>query len=638
MRQEILKPSSLLKINRNKALPAKFIPFISIILFSFLIEENRDNMSKGINEYVKLSVIHIQSNLDSIEFYEQTNTNKAKTFYQEARKSFKQIEFYTEYHFPFHSKFYINGALVNKAEFEYGYKTFTPHGFQTIEAFLFDSASKKNFDIKHEIKLLKGSFDHVSSKSSNKRISSAQLVDMLRFEIIRIMSLYLNGFDSTFELNNINETTEILTGFKVFLSNSFSSDKLVEIKQEIEKANVYLGEHPSIEKFDRLEFITMHLKPLYEKLYTLYDTETSNESFRYAINIRSKSFYGKDWFNNNYFTTVIQDSLNHAKQAELGKILFFDPILSGNNKRACASCHNINNGFGGAKQFDLQYDKKNKLTRNTPSLMNVVFQKMFFYDGRARQVEEQANVVLTNHNEMFAEPTQLAEKLKMSIEYKTLFNQAFKNTEDSSITYYAILKSLNEFERTLVTLDSRFDKYLRGEKNQLSNEEIKGYNIFAGKALCATCHFFPLFNGLVPPFYSDNEFEVIGVPKTKSGKEIDADSGRFVISKNPISLHAFKTVSIRNIDKTAPYMHNGVFKTLDEVLDFYNKGGGAGLGIDVPNQTLPFDSLQLNKEELSQLKKFMLALTDKEFKVKTPSKLPVVSIKGLEKRKVGGEY
>lgn len=461
---------------------------------------------------------------------------------------------------------------------------------------------------------------------------------MIRFEIVRIMSLYLNGFDSTFELNNLEETKNILLGFKTVLKNSFSSEKIIDIEKTLDESISYLSSNSNLETFNRLEFIGNHLKPLYEKIYILYDSKASGEPFRYAINIRSQKFYGNDWFNKTYFNTVIRDSVYHQKQAELGKLLFFDPILSGNNKRACASCHNINNGLGGAKQFDLHYDEKSKLTRNTPSLMNVSFQKMFFYDGRARQVEEQANVVLTNHNEMFADPTLLVEKLSTSNEYKKLFREAFENTEDTTITYYAILKSLNEFERTLVSLNSRFDKYLRGDKNQLSKEEIKGYNIFAGKGLCGTCHFFPIFNGLVPPFYSDNEFEVIGVPKIKNGKEIDPDSGRVSIAHNPIFTHAFKTVGIRNIDKTAPYMHNGVFTTVDEILDFYNKGGGAGLGIEIPNQTLPFDSLQLNKEELNHLKKFMLSLSDKEFKIKAPPKLPIVGIKGLEKRKVGGEY
>lgn len=638
MQQVIQKLSNLLRIKSKKGIAFVFLFAFSAFLFSFFIDDDKSRFSNGLNECVKKSVNNIQANLDSIKKYSSTDTLKAKKYYRAARKSFKEIEFYTEYYFPFHSKYYLNGALVNKSEFEYGFKTFTPHGLQVIEALLFDTASKNEYDINHEIKLLKGGFDHVESKSTNKRISEAQLIDMLRFEIIRIMSLYLNGFDSTYELNNLEETKNILLGFKTVLKNSFASEKIVDIEKLLDESLNYLSSNSNLETFNRLEYISNHLKPLYEKLYVLYDSEASEERFRYAINIRSQQFYGNDWLNKTYFNTVIRDSIYHQKQAELGKLLFFDPILSGNNKRACASCHNINNGLGGAKQFDLHYDRKNKLSRNTPSLINVSFQKLFFYDGRTRQVEEQANVVLTSHNEMFADPTLLVEKLRKSSEYKTLFHKAFKNTEDTTITYYAILKSLNEFERTLVSLNSRFDKYLRGEKNQLSKDEINGYNIFAGKGLCATCHFFPIFNGLVPPFYSDNEFEVIGVPKVKNGKEIDLDSGRAATAHNPIYMHAFKTVGIRNIDKTAPYMHNGVFNTIDEVLDFYNKGGGAGLGIDIPNQTLPFDSLQLNKEELNNLKKFILSLTDKEFNIKAPTKLPIVSIKGLEKRKVGGEY
>jgi len=229
-------------------------------------------------------------------------------------------------------------------------------------------------------------------------------------------------------------------------------------------------------------------------------------------------------------------------------------------------------------------------------------------------------------------------KLRQSPGYRTLFHEAFKNTEDTTVTYYALLKAISEYERKLVSLNSRFDKYIRGDNTQLSKEEIKGYTVFAGKALCGSCHFFPLFNGLTPPFYGDNEFEVIGVPKNKLNKELDADSGRYHISKNTIHLASFKTPGIRNIELTAPYMHNGIYTTLEEVIDFYKKGGGAGLGIEVHNQTLPFDSLQLNVIEITNLKKFLVSLTDKTFKASVPKTLPVINIKGLEKRKVGGSY
>ena len=237
---------------------------------------------------------------------------------------------------------------------------------------------------------------------------------------------------------------------------------------------------------------------------------------------------------------------------------------------------------------------------------------------------------------MFSTPDDIIKKLQLSSEYKSYFKKAFVNTQDTAITYYALLKSISEFERTLITLNSRFDKYVRGDLKQLNKDEITGYTIFSGKALCGSCHFFPLFNGLTPPFYSDNEFEVIGTPANKLNTQLSLDSGRYKLSKNKIHRSAFKTPSLRNISKTAPYMHNGVYTTIDEIIEFYWKGGGKGFGLSIPNQTLPFDSLQLSKTEILQLKKFMLSLNDSSLTVKAPKTLPF--IKGYENRKVGGNY
>ena len=357
-----------------------------------------------------------------------------------------------------------------------------------------------------------------------------------------------------------------------------------------------------------------------------------------AINIRDEKFYGSNWLNNNYFSIILKDSLLLKKQIELGSLLFFDPILSGNNQRACASCHQPSKAFANNNQFDLAFNNTDKLLRNTPSLLNSLYQKAFFQDGRSLQIEDQASDVLLNHKEMFSTPEEIVNKLKKSQEYRNLFKQAFINSEDTSITYYAILKSIGEYEKTLISLNSRFDKYLRGDKTQLNIDEIRGYTIFSGKALCGSCHFFPLFNGTVPPFYNDNEYEVIGVPKDSLNETMELDSGRYLISRNPIHLYSFKTPSIRNIDKSAPYMHNGIYESIDQVIEFYKRGGGSGLKLDIPNQTLPFDSLQLNKTEISNLKKFLLTLTDNQFAPRIPKKLPHVEIKGFEERKVGGNY
>jgi len=151
---------------------------------------------------------------------------------------------------------------------------------------------------------------------------------------------------------------------------------------------------------------------------------------------------------------------------------------------------------------------------------------------------------------------------------------------------------------------------MRGQENTFTPQEKLGMNLFMGKALCATCHFMPLTNGTVPPFFSETEKEVIGVPKTAANKKLDDDTGFYFMYEEPIQKGMFKTPTVRNVAITAPYMHNGVYENLEQVVDFYNQGGGAGLGFDLPHQTLPFDNLKLTKEEEQALVAFMKTLTD----------------------------
>jgi cytochrome c peroxidase len=149
-------------------------------------------------------------------------------------------------------------------------------------------------------------------------------------------------------------------------------------------------------------------------------------------------------------------------------------------------------------------------------------------------------------------------------------------------------------------------------KPAMTKNEINGFNLFMGKAKCGTCHFMPLFSGAKPPRYYYMESEVIGVPSTvkKINAKLDADSGRYLSTRYPIHQFSFKTSTLRNIALTAPYMHNGVFKTLEEVVDFYNEGGGKGLHIAPPNQSLPFDKLNLTPQEKKDIISFMKTLTD----------------------------
>jgi len=158
---------------------------------------------------------------------------------------------------------------------------------------------------------------------------------------------------------------------------------------------------------------------------------------------------------------------------------------------------------------------------------------------------------------------------------------------------------------------------------------IDGFNLFMGKAGCATCHFPPTFSGLVPPLFYESESEVLGVPAENVGVDaiLDDDMGRYHNGRSKEFFenykNSFKTVTLRNIALTAPYMHNGVFNTLEEVMEFYNNGGGAGMGIEVPNQTLPADSLHLTQYEQTAIITFMEALTDTVNLTSKPKSLPI---------------
>ena len=175
----------------------------------------------------------------------------------------------------------------------------------------------------------------------------------------------------------------------------------------------------------------------------------------------------------------------------------------------------------------------------------------------------------------------------------------------------------------------------------MNADEKEGFNIFMGKANCASCHFIPLFNGILPPEYVDTEWEIIGVPSSEvnAKRELDSDVGRAGVVNVEIFRHAFKIPTLRNIELTGPYMHNGTFRTLEEVIEFYDIGGGIGLGYDVPFQTLSSDSLHLTAIEKFQLISFLKTLTDTANLTMKPSKLPIFPDDAkLNLRPVGGEY
>ena len=259
------------------------------------------------------------------------------------------------------------------------------------------------------------------------------------------------------------------------------------------------------------------------------------------------------------------------------------------------------------------------LSRNTPSIINAGMQKAQFFDMRATFLEDQVRNVVESKDEIHGSLQNSVKRLSKDTMYLKAFKVAFPAVK-TGINERLIQVALACYIRSVTSFQSSFDQHLRGNQVKMTEEEVQGFNLFMGKAKCGTCHFMPLFNGTVPPTFISTESEVIGIPETVNGKELSKDPGRFAIYQIPNFKHSFKTPSIRNVALTGPYMHNGVFSTLGEVVEFYNNGGGRGIGLEVENQTLPEDSLMLTSSEKKALIAFMHTLTDSSFVANGQSK------------------
>jgi len=287
--------------------------------------------------------------------------------------------------------------------------------------------------------------------------------------------------------------------------------------------------------------------------------------------------------------------------AELGRILFFDPVLSKDQDMSCATCHNPSLGFSDGMQT------ATNLERNSLSLWNVAYGTNFFWDGREPTLESQLLVPLHASNEMAASDEETVSRLKAIPAYVDLFDAAYSGGADS-VTIENLQSAIASFERTLISNNSPFDKYAAGQFDALTSQQRRGLDLFrSASTRCFECH-------AAPTFGNDNFF-VTGVPDLEGQTH---DTGRAAIASDGLD-GAFKSPTLRNVALSAPYMHNGAFETLEEVVDFYSKGGGADQGIKVDRQIVPFE---LSAQEKADLVSFLYALTDESTMPEVPSSVP----------------
>ena len=313
------------------------------------------------------------------------------------------------------------------------------------------------------------------------------------------------------------------------------------------------------------------------------------------------------------------------QQIDLGRLLFFDPVLSGDGKVSCAHCHHPDlayadgraTGMGvGGSGVGPARSNGSDLPRNTPTLWNVGFLGRLFWDGRAASLEAQAAGPLFAANEMASTPDQVQRTLGGNAEYRRLFAQAFRRSASAPISIEEVTTALAAFETSLISLNSRFDRYAHGDERAMNESEVRGWNAFRSfVGRCAQCH--------VPPLFSSDDLAVVGAPPVP-GRPYDPGAGA-VPPANPVLTGAFKVPTLRNVALTAPYFQAGQFARLSDVLDFYNAPRGHAVPRDATVQIhwhIHMTKPELSPQDAADLLAFLDTLTDTSMAPQVPTAVP----------------
>jgi cytochrome c peroxidase len=575
-----------------------------------------------------------------------------KTQIQSCRNAMKGIDVWLRYLDPVSYKS-INGPLPVEWETEVFEKFEKPYRRDgaglTLAALYLDEPSINKDTL---LRLVNTSITAMGSYDADSTVRPLKSFDHFflcnRLHLLNLAAIYTTGFECPDASQIIPELRlmmqDVLNIYKVY-NLSFPEKPLPdEYLSLYQKALSFVNQQPEdFKAFDHFNFIREFVNPLFtlNQQYIRQYQVFSKSMVDYSLNKNATTIFSKNLYNGQNGKGIflrVKDTAVLADIDRVGKLLFFDPILSGNNNRSCASCHKPNQCFADTLgTANLLFDKSKALPRNTPSLVNAGYNHLLMLDGKHISLQNQIGDVITNKNEMGAELNDVLQKVLSCKEYKSTFTALLKFTpQEKEITIEHIASAITYYYSKFSQHKAPFDDAMNN-KQTLGKNELEGFNLFMSKAQCGTCHFVPQFNGVKPP-YVGSEFEVLGVPADTSFKKLSADNGRYVVFAAGETKNAFRTGTIRNAALTAPYMHNGVFRDLNQVLEFYNNGGGAGRGLQVPNQTLSSDSLKLTAVEKTKLIAFMKSLNETIPEEKAPLSLPKSNLKMLNARKVGGIY
>lgn len=575
-----------------------------------------------------------------------------RAVHRRARRAYKRVEQMLAYAQPATVTRHLNGAPLPKTEPGVPeVVVLPPGGLQTLDELVFEPEIDRAAIKKLTHKLL-GDYRRLQTQMKGLRLQHRHVFESAQQQIVRLFTLGLTGFDTPASGAALPEAR---TAFAVIASSytpyapavaQKDADLDRRIRGALDRGSELLATD-DFEGFDRLTFLRDVCNPLTASLpraQRLLGIESAADikGLPSPVDPTAEYLFDADYLDADYFANL-NDVSTADERLALGRLLFFDPILSNDLTASCATCHQPELAFTDGYAKSLSVDGDGTLQRNSPTLVNSVYAEKYFYDLREEFLERQVKHVVLDAHEFATDFVAIEERLRQSDDYIRLFAAAFPQQPDYQLSKWSISDALSRYVASLQGNNSAFDRYARGETAEISEQVRLGFNVFMGKGACGTCHFAPTFSGLVPPYYQESESEVLGVPATAvwENATVDPDPGRIANTRPEdeayFNHYAFKTPTVRNASVTAPYMHNGVYQTLEEVMDFYNRGGGQGIGIHIEYQTLPFASLELEQAEIDGVIAFMRSLEDYRHLDGQPTELPAFTGRPeWNKRPVGG--
>ncbi|MBW8687023.1 cytochrome-c peroxidase [Chitinophaga rhizophila] len=589
----------------------KFVFLAAASIFTWLACTNRQSsiatLDNTIHNWLTLHLDSLEAEAEHLQALVAARAPEPelKTVFRDCRRLYKQLEWFSAYYAPATSR-QLNGPPLPEIEVEEN-KASDPAGLQVIEELLFPYDTSLHKALQKEAKGLVSSLIPLRHTVENTRFDTAHVFDACKMEVFRTATQGITGFDTPLSGWGLTETGVALQAVRDVMQLTGAPDSLL---LRFDSTIAATGKVAPDGGFDYAQLLVSHLNPLSAAMTDWFYAEGLQPiKYPQALKNTARTLFDSGAFNTAYFVHNA-DAAPTPDKVALGEMLFYDNRLAGNGRRNCSSCHVPEKAFTDGLPKNVSLDGGATVLRNTPTLLYAGLQQAQFYDMRSPTLENQVLDVLHNEAEMHSSPERVSAWLNQDTALKSRFKGAFPDMQDSILPRH-VMRAIAAYIRELHPFRSDFDRYMRGEQTALTAQQKKGLNLFIGKARCATCHFMPLFNGTAAPSFATTESEVLGVLKAPGAKELDPDMGRYIHTKLDELKYAFKTPTLRNISLTAPYMHNGAYRTLEEVMEFYNKGGAAGYGIVVPGQTLSADSLQLSSAEIAAVIDFMGALTDR---------------------------